>query len=354
MSVAGRYVNKEVLAIFVVTLLMLLLVAVGGRFIGYLQEAALGKFTGATVLTIMYLRLPEFVQTVAPFAMYIAIVLTMGRLYADQEMVVLQSAGASTGRIIRWLSVPVGLVIVGVASLSLYATPASQQQFVEFMAEQRAQTEFETINPGMFHIYDRGNRVTYSEAMSDDQRVLEKVFMAQRLEDGRQAVIWAETGTQEVDDARDTHYLVLHNGRRYEGLPGTPGFRIVEFAELRQRLQITEAVNRVSVEALPLAGLGSDLEAVAEWHWRFALPIFCLVGALLGLGISPVKPRQGRFARIVPGMIAMLIYYLALVLNRDVLSEGQVSPAIGLWGVHGVFLVVALLYIRTLGKPVEA
>ena len=66
MSVASRYINRELLAIFTVTLLMLLLVAVGGRFIGYLQEAALGKFTGATVLTIMGLRLPEFIQQVAP------------------------------------------------------------------------------------------------------------------------------------------------------------------------------------------------------------------------------------------------------------------------------------------------
>ena len=65
MSVAARYINREVAAIFVVTLLMLLLVAVGGRFIGYLQEAATGKLTGSAVLTIMYLRLPEFVQIVS-------------------------------------------------------------------------------------------------------------------------------------------------------------------------------------------------------------------------------------------------------------------------------------------------
>ena len=81
MSVAAKYINRELLAIFVTALLMLLLVAVGGRFIGYLQEAAMGKFTGTTVLTIMALRLPEFVQQVAPFAIYVAIVLTMGRLF---------------------------------------------------------------------------------------------------------------------------------------------------------------------------------------------------------------------------------------------------------------------------------
>ena len=354
MTVAGRYVNREVLAIFVVTLLTLLLVAVGGRFIGYLQEAALGKFSGATVVTIMYLRLPEFVQVVAPFSLYIAIVLTLGRLYADQEMVVLQGAGAGPRRILAWLSLPAGLVIAGVASLSLYATPLSQKVFAEFMSEQRAQTEFETVNPGIFHVYDRGNRVTYSETMSDDQRVLKGVFMSQRMADGRQAVVWAETGTQEVDPVRNTHYLVLHNGRRYEGLPGTPGFRIVEFEELRQRLSYSEAVRAPEAEAVPLSELGDDATARAEWHWRIALPVFCFIGALLGLGISPVKPRQGRFARVVPGMVAMLIYYLALLLNRDALAEGLVSPSLGLWGVHLLFFAIAMYYIRKLGRPVGA
>ncbi|NKB97434.1 MAG: LPS export ABC transporter permease LptF [Pseudomonadales bacterium] len=354
MSVAARYINREVAAIFVVTLLMLLLVAVGGRFIGYLQEAAMGKFTGATVLTIMYLRLPEFIQIVAPFALYTAIVLTMGRLYADQEMVVLQGAGAGTKKLLSWLSLPVGVVILGVAILALYATPMTLRELASFMTEQRSQSEFETVSPGTFHIYDRGRRVTYSEAMSQDRRELQQVFMAQRLEDGRQALIWADSGTQEVDLASGAHYLVLQDGRRYEGLPGTPGFRTIEFQELRQRLNISTVSRGPSVEALPLGELGSTAAEQAEWHWRFALPLFCLIGGMLGLGVSRVKPRQGRFARVVPSVLMMLIYYLLLLINRDALAEGQVTPTIGLWGVHAVFLAIAVSYLRRLGRPVAA
>lgn len=354
MSVAARYVNREVMAIFAVTLLMLLLVAVGGRFIGYLQEAAMGKFTGSTVLTIIYLRLPEFIQIVSPFALYIAILLTVGRLYAEQEMVVLQGAGAGTQKFLRWLALPTGVIVIGVAILSLWATPGAQRQLVEFMSEQRAQTEFETVNSGIFHIYDRGRRVTYSEAMSDDRTVLERVFMSQRLEDGRQAVVWAESGTQQGGVQGGDNYLVLHNGRRYEGMPGTPGFRIVEFDELRQRLAVNEAKERLQVEALASTDLGTDPESRAEWHWRISLPLFCLIGAMLGLGISRVKPRQGRFARVVPGMLVMLLYYLALLINRNALSEGQINPALGLWGVHVVFLTIAVIYLKKLGRPVEA
>lgn len=354
MSVAFRYINREMLAVFAVSLLFLLLVAVGGRFINYLQEAALGKFTGTTVLTIIYLRLPEFVQLVAPFSLYVAVVLTMGRLYAEQEMVVLQSAGAGTAKLLKWCSFTVVGVALLVALLTLYLTPKSQQALEDFMAVQQAQTEFETVNAGIFHVYDGGRRVTYSQSMTDDRRVLQDVFMAQRLADGRSITTWAASGRQRIDPVSGSHYLVLNDGKRYEGTPGTSEYRVIEFQELRQRLNTNDRARRTNAEAASTWELGNDAEANAEWHWRLALPLFCLIGGLLGLGISRVKPRQGRFARIVPGMAMMLLYYLGLLINRNALAEENLPAILGLWVVHAVFLAVALYYVSGLNKPVRA
>ena len=354
MSVALRYVNREIVAIFIVTLLMLLLVSIGGRFIGYLQEAALGKYTGMTVLTIMGLRLSEFVQIVAPFSVYVAILLTLGRLHADQEMVVLQGAGTSTGRLLSWVGVTLISVTVFVAMMAWIVTPLSQRQLVDFMAEQRAQTEFETVNPGSFHIYDRGRRVTYSGDMSDDRRVLYDVFLAQQLEDGRRVAVWAESGRQEIDEKSGSSFLVLTNGRRYEGTPGSADYRVMAFSELSQRLEALEPrPRRLEVEAMPFAELGDDPDSRAEWHWRIGLPIFTLIGGMLAVGIARVKPRQGRFARIVPGMLAMLIYYLALMVNRNALSESDLPPAMGLWLVHAVFLGSAVILLKRVAEPVR-
>ena len=354
MSVAGRYVNRELLGVFIVTLAMLLLVAVGGRFLGYLQEAAMGKFTGSTVLTIMGLRMPEFVQLVAPFSMYVAIVLTFGRLYADQEMVVLQGAGASTSKLLQWTSVTLLTVTFLVALLACVLTPISQRSLAEFMVIQRTQTEFETVNPGIFHIYDRGSRVSYSENMSDDQRTIFDVFMSQRLEDGRQITLWAEQGTQESDPDTGDHYLVLQDGRRYEGLPGDADFRIMEFAQLRQRLTISRRPDADQDEGRPIWQLDDSAEQAAEFHWRLALPLFCLIGGVMGLGISRVKPRQGRFAKVVPGMLVMLVYYLALLINRNLIAEEQMPHWLGMWPVHALFAGFSTWLLMRLGKPVKA
>ncbi|XOV82155.1 MAG: LPS export ABC transporter permease LptF [bacterium] len=353
MSVALRYVNRELLAIFLVTLVMLLLVALGGRFIGYLQEAAMGKFTGATVLTIMGLRMPEFLQQVAPFSMYIAIVLTLGRLHAEQEMVVLQGAGASTFNLLQWVSLTLLGVVALVAVLALVLTPLSERALSSFVAQQQAQTEFETLNPGTFHVYDHGRRITYSQDMSDDRKVLYDVFLSQRLESGVQVNIWAQQASQYLDPESGSHFLLLKNGHRYEGRPGSPELRVMAFSELRQRLSsVDERPNRHAVEALPTSQLGDGAEGRAQWHWRVGLPLFALIGGFIAVGISRVKPRQGRFGRIVPGTLLMLIYFLALLVNQNAIAEGHVPPYLGMWLVHLVFAGIAAWLLSRVARPV--
>jgi lipopolysaccharide export system permease protein len=332
---------------------MLLLVAVGGRFIGYLQEAAMGKFTGATVLTIIGLRMPEFVQLVAPFAMYVAIVVTLGRMHAEQEMVVLQGAGTSTGVLIRWIGTVLFAVVALVAILAWIVTPLAREALEDYLTQQRAQSEFETLNPGTFHVYDRGRRVTYSNAMSDDRRVLHDVFISQRLDNGVQVHVWAQQGTQHMDPATGSQYLILKIGRRYEVSSSGADMRVMEFAELRQRLETsTKRPDSIEPEAIATWSLGDDAESRAQWHWRMALPLFAIIGGLLAVGISRVKPRQGRFAKVVPAMSLMSVYFLALLVNQNAIAEQQIPHQLGMWLVHGCFFAVAVVLLVRVSRPV--
>jgi len=352
MTVALRHLNREIMAVFLVTLALLLLVAVGGRFIGYLQEAAMGKFTGTTVLTIIGLRLPEFLQLVAPFALYVALLLTLGRMYAEQEMVVLQTAGLSTVRLLVWVSGSVVIIVGLVAALAWVLTPLSQRVLLDFVTQQRAQSEFETVNPGVFHTYDYGRRVTYSQDISADRRVLYDVFISQRLDTGATVNIWAQSATQAVDERSGSRFLILNDGRRYEFSIDSMDVRSMAFKQLSQRLETVDKRRaRLDVEAAPMQSLGSDPLSRAEWHWRVALPLFTLIGAVLAVGISRVQPRQGRFARVLPGMLVMLVYYLALVVNQNALREEDVPADVGLWGVHLSFAILAVVLARRLAQP---
>jgi lipopolysaccharide export system permease protein len=357
MVVAARYMNRELFWVFVVVMLVLLIVALGGRFIGYLQDAALGKYAAESLLTIIWKRLPEFLQQLLPFAYYFALLLTVGRFHAEQEMAVLQGGGIGPARLLGWLAPASITLTVLVALLSLNVTPTSNAELEEFLKDQRANEEFEAVSPGVFRTYQGGNRVSYAEAVSDDRRELEQVFISERRADQANLTVWAQTGSQYVDSDTGSRFLVLKNGTRYEGRIGERDYRMIEFSTMGQRLAVVQpAARRARVESLSTRELmqNPSAENVAELHWRYALPLLTLVGTCLGVGLARVKPRQGRFARVVPGILAFVAYYLLLVMTQNAMRSGTWPLAIGLWLIHGLFVVVAVVLVRGVARPAKA
>ena len=356
MAVAARYINRELLSVFAVVVLVLLVVALGGRFIGYLQEAALGKYPADSLLTIISLRLPEFLQQVLPFAFYVALLLAVGRLHAEHEMPVFQSSGIGPWRLLLWL-LPVAVVMAGaVAYLALVVTPQSNIELEQFFAEQRERQEFDGVAPGVFRTLSNGKRVTYTETVSENRQQLGNVFIAE-LDPSRPVTVWAESGSQYVDARTGSQFLLLEDGTRYEGSIGARDYRVVSFGTLGQRLAVNaRSWVRVNAESMTTRALLDEPspERMAEVHWRLALPLLVLVGAGLGVGMSRVKPRQGRFARVAPGITLFLGYYIALVVIKDLTAEGDWPAALGGWPVHAGFAMAALYLLRKVSLPARA
>lgn len=351
---AVKHINRELLATFAVTLLVLFVVAVGGRFIGYLQDAAAGKYAADGLLSIMGLRLPGFLQLIIPFAFYIAVLLTLGRMHAEHEMAVLQGNGVGRKRLLSW-TLPSLVLLAGlVAGLSLGLTPANNAALDRFLVEQRVKAGFDRLQPGLFQVTNGGRRVTYAESLSEDRRTLHEVFISEYGHGGAAASIWAKRGEQYVDEATGSRFLVLEEGMRLvqgtdaaaEG--GGKPRQLIRFASLGQKIDAGAAVLRMKEDAQPTSALWrrDDAAAAAELHWRIALPLFCIISHLLAFAVAPVKPRQGRFGRIVPGVLLMLGYYLALLGNQNALADGQLPSAFGLWPAHALFVGAAAVLAR--------
>lgn len=353
---AAKYINRELMATFAVTLLVLFMVAVGGRFIGYLQDAAAGKYAADGLLAIMGLRLPGFLQLIGPFAFYIALLLTLGRMHAEQEMAVLQSCGVGIGRLLLWTLAPTALLVGAVAYLSLDLTPANNAALDRFLVEQRVKAGFDRLQPGQFQVSNGGRRVTYAESLSEDRRTLNDLFISEYGDRGALTTIWAKRGEQYVDENTGSRFLVLEEGSRLvqsggaaaQAGDGGQTRQLIRFASLGQKIDAGTPVRRTKEDAESTANLWrrDDAAAAAELHWRLALPIFCALSCLIAFGVAPVKPRQGRFGRIVPGVLIMLGYYLALLANQNALADGRLPAAVGLWPAHALFAGVAAALLR--------
>jgi len=347
-----RYLSKQVLAIMVAVTLILLVVGLINRFIQYLGEAVAGEMASNVLLLLIFYRLPDFLLVILPLALFLAILLAYGRMYAENEMTVLIASGLSRRRLLGFTLASSLLVVILVAFLSLLLAPWGIRNTEQLKQQQDQLTEVDLITAGQFQEFNEGERVTYAERISgvSGGRQLENVFVVSNPsgQDARTGirVIISESARPEVDVASGARFMRLENVVQYQGQPGTAEFTIGQFDV--QGILLPESAGFAEIDeekALRTSDLlGSSLpEFQAELQWRISAILIIPIMTLLAVPLSKVNPRQGRFSKLVPAALLYAFYFILLQVCREQVAEGQLPASLGLWWVHGVFLIIGLL-----------
>ena len=347
-----RYLSREVLLTLSAVSAVLLVIIMSGRFIKYLAQAASGALDPGSLFLIMGFRLPGFMQLILPLGLFLGILLAYGRLYLESEMTVLSATGMSQQRLLGLPMIPAAFVALIVAWLSLSLAPQGANQFQLLLNKQDALTEFDTLVPGRFQALSDGSRVTYTEELTNDRTNLSGVFISQKslgqdAKDRSISVLVAETGHQEVrpDGSR---WLILNNGYRYDGNPGLADYRAIKYDTYGVLLPKPDASDEVTDrDAIPTLDLIGNPEprAIAELQWRISLPLLVFIVTLIAVPLSRVNPRQGRFLKLLPAILLYMGYLTILISARGALEKGKLSPTLGLWWVHALFLAIGLLLL---------
>ncbi len=354
-----RYVNRQLFMTTVVVTFVLVMVLVSGRFIKYLAEAAVGDIAADVLFSIMAFRLPEFLQLILPLSLFIAVLLVLGRMYVDNEMVVLRACGVSQGRLVRAIAAPVVVTTLVVGFFTLYVTPRGEAEVGRIFEEQRDRSVLELLTPGRFHVRGSGGdyRATYAETLDREAGMLREIFLsdfrppAEHDEgEGEMLTVWAERGR--IIERDGMSYLELREGRQYRGKPGDGNFLRGAFDQALVRIgpQGTRdrdpGVSTWSTREL----LASDKpEAVAELHWRLSLILIVPVMIIAAIPLSRVNPRQGRFGKLIPAILLYLLYAGFIMVMRGWIADtpAQERPVWYHTGwVHlAAIAVVAMLYL---------
>ncbi|MEA5446269.1 LPS export ABC transporter permease LptF [Gammaproteobacteria bacterium AB-CW1] len=339
-TVIGRYINREVLLSWLAVTSALLVILMSHRFAGFLGSAASGEIPPHSVWPLVGLSTVQYLVIIVPVAFFLSVLLALGRLYKDSEMAAMMACGVGPLHLYKalvWIAVP---VMAGVAVLSLQAAPAATQTMNEVQETARAEARLSVFEPGAFRNLEGADGVFYAERRANGE--LEGVFI-QGTEGDERVLIRAQRAWLEAEPD-GPRYLVLERGYRYELIPGEAQLQRTRFE--RHGLRLPEA--RVdagaderearSVSELLSSGRAEDM---AEFHWRLSMPIGGLVLTLLAVPLAKTKPRQGRYSRLFIGIVVYLVYSNLLATGQVWLERGQLPMAMGLWWVHGLFLLVA-------------
>lgn len=345
MSRISRYLVREVLLAWLAVTVVLVVVLLTNRLVSFMAEAASGEVPARIIFTLLGLKAVSNLGTVLPASFFLGVMLALGRLYRDAEMTALAGCGVGPLRLYRGLfllALPLAAV-VGYLAVSL--GPAAEREGDRRLAQAQQEAQFEGVRPGRFLTFGDGGTV-YVSAVTESGR-MEGVF-ARFGGAERDTIVVAEGASRRLDPETGDDFLVLENGRRYDGRPGGGAWRLMAFQRHGLRIAEPEPVApRVRRDARPPAELvGGGPAARAELQWRLSPPVMVLVLALASLPLARSAPRSGRYGRLVLAVLLYVTYFNVLYAAQGWMSEGITPPALGLWWVHGLALLLALAVMR--------
>lgn len=350
LTTLDRYLLREVTQTWAVVTVVLLAIMLSSRFARYLGEAAAGNLPADVVFPLLGLTSIHYLTVLVPVSLFLAVMLAMGRLYRDSEMVALMACGVGYGRTLKPLMMLAGVAAIGLAVLSMVVSPWAAAE--THQVRERAEREAEAAGFEAGRFRGAGGTVFYAEAVDRGGRELQRVFIQHRDGD-TMTVSRAARGEQRLDRETGARHLVLYDGRRYTGDPGSPDYQVIEYAEHGLRIDAPEREDssaRRAVRPTHLLWRSGDPGDIAELQWRISVPLMGLLLVLLAVPLGRSSPRQGRYSKLLAAILVYVLYSNLLGVSQIWVERELVSPWIGLWWVHaGVMAAFVVLVIRHYG-----
>ena len=347
-----RYIVRETVVAFLAVLATLMLVVVAARFANYLAAAAAGQIGRAFIFELVALKCVDALTPLFPACLFAGLVLALGRLDRDHEIVAMTASGMSRSALAgTMLFLGVGFAATA-GALSLVAAPLVSERYESLKTEARDSADLSRIVAERFMHFGRADPVFYVERLSGDNREMEQVFMHASHGAADEVILAPNARYVSGTDGR---FVVLDDGRRYVGIPGGGEWSTTRFERYTVRIRETEtrsAEDRVDAMPTPRLWIASrtDPVASAELQWRLSQPLLTFVLACVAFALSGTS--RGRFDRLLLGAFYYFAYLGLVIAATQAIQSGDLPPVIGVWPIHGGFAAVAsLLFLRTFRPP---
>lgn len=347
-----RYMTQQVAANTAIVLLFLMALMLGGRLIRYFGIAAEGRLDVGLLFAIIGYNIPTFLELILPLSFFIALMLVLGRMYVDQEMSVLFASGISRGRLTR-LMIPLitGLFIFQMG-ISLLAKPWGLSNSKQIWQTQSLGSLLDLVRPKTF--ISSGNYHLYVDEFDKEKRELKNLYVVQQQTDksgkiAKNDVIITATRAYQVPskDTDSSMQLDLFQGRRYELGTNNAKYNQASFEKYRITLEkpASEKITETNVETQTTAKLLAHTqkpEVKAELGYRFTMPWLIIIAAMLATPLAQVRPRQGRWLRLLPSVLIFASCAISIISLRTAIGKERISEYAYIWLIVG-FIVFALL-----------
>ncbi len=319
-----------------------------------------------TVLQLLVLTMPQILVLTIPMAFLFGILIGVGRLSSDSEIIALRASGVSRWALFRPIAVFSVFLAALVSVLSVWGYPVANDRLDRLQSRLFASAALDMVKPRVFaDLRSDWDWLLFVDRDAPGTAGWRGVFLDDRSDPVQERVILAREGRFRLDgdrlwlDLKDAvqHQTEKNSSRSYsqsrnellsilvhEAPPGRLGLGMT--SERGLRLQTLPELYRTADRERSTSPDRYRL-AWVEIHKKFAIPIACVVFALVGVPLGITNRRGGKGSGFALSIGIILGYYLLFNTGENWAAEGRISPAVAMWLPNALLAVLgAALFLR--------
>jgi LPS export ABC transporter permease LptG/LPS export ABC transporter permease LptF len=297
-----------------------------------------------TIGELLLLSMPSIVVLTIPMSLLFGILIAIGRLSADSELVAIRASGISLFSLYR----PILVLSLALTGLNVYfmaeVLPQGNHALQQLRVEILTQSLTEEIQPRIPHT-GWANKVLYVFEAPPGERRWKGVFLSDAVPTQENEIWLAEWGRAHSDGSEVV--LSLENASVHVvDLRHPEDYRLAHYQSIDQKLpsavqqpatSAKRGLRELALRDLIDHAFGSEHPemirklAEIELHKKFSIPAACLVFGLLGLPLGFSNARGGRSSGFAISIGVILVYYVILNSGEDVAREGTVPVWLAVW-----------------------
>lgn len=310
----------------------------------YLTEAANGTLALKVVADIVFYKVLIALEMLLPVGLYVSVGVTLGQLYSDSEITAIFASGSSPLRLykaVMFLAVPLGILVM---LLSLYARPWAYGQIYQLEQQSQSELDVHHLIADKFNVNDEG-RMVLAAKIDPATSILTDALIY--TSSGIKSSIYRARMVKVTDPSPTRPTVMLHSGTSYVLDHQGKDDNETIYQHLNLHLKPVVQNPKVKRKSASLSALArsTSLADRAELQWRETRGVSTILMALLAVSLSRLKPRQGRFATLLPLTVLFTAIFYGGNLSRTLVANGAIPLIPGVWLVPVMMLIGVLFLI---------
>ncbi len=380
MRILARYLLKEFFPPFIIALICFTFILIFDDLFRLTKLFVQKGISPIYLVELLTYVMPATVVLSLPMAALVAILLSLGRLSTDNEIIAMKAHGVAFHHLMLPLLGIAAVLSVVDLGLMDYALPKANLAYATLKRDiQRHNPTFVLEEATVMKELEREGKLWMYESTDATSGRMQDVKIWDGIWTGRPRFSHAREGTLGFEGGRAM--LTLYDGLTYEPTTDdSEAYRVTKFQQQQLALQLTEDLERGAFQnqtprSMSIVQLKAFINTLAaavptsqnpdytlsklrfaqvEYHKKFSIPFACLAFGLMGVPLGLMVKQSGRMIGFGVGLAVILVYYLLLQIGQSAGLNGMLSPALAMWlpniaiGAFGVLLSIRMIGEGTL------